>query len=98
MINNLWSILIALLINTILTTYSLISYKYLLGIGWNKFFKRLGISIGIKFFLLIFLTIIANLIVNIANIYFVLSFSIFMILQITLEIWYLVSLSKKIKE
>jgi len=97
MINNIWSIVAALLINAILTAYSIKSYKYLLGISWDKFVKRLGITIGIKFLLLFLLTLGSSLIVDIANIYFVLSFSIFMIIQIALEISFLIKMSKKLK-
>jgi len=98
MINNIWSIFAAFIINALLTAFSLTSYKYLLGVEWNKFIKRLGISIGVKFILLILLTIAASLVINIGNIYFVLSFSVFIVIQIILEIWYLVKLSKKNSE
>lgn len=98
MINKISPIIAAFLINLILTLYSLKSYSYLVGISWDKFVRRLGVTIAIKFVLLIILSLIANLMVDIANIFFVMSFSIFMIIQITIEIWYLVRLSKQVKE
>ena len=98
MTNNIYSIIAAFLINLILTSYSIKSYSYLVGINWDRFVRRLGITIAIKFVLLIIFTLIANIFVDIANIYFVMSFSIFMICQIVIEIWYLVKMSKQIKE
>lgn len=98
MTSNIYSILAAFVINLILTIYSIKSYSYLVGISWDRFVKRLGITIGIKFVLLIILSLVANLFIEIANIYFVMAFSIFMIIQITIEIWYLVKMAKQIKE
>lgn len=94
----LQSILSAFAINLLLTLYSLKSYNYLICIGWDKFIRRLGIAIAVKFVLLLILTLLASLFVQLANIYFVLSFSIFMLMQLTIEIWYLVRISKRIKE
>ncbi len=98
MTSNFYPILAAFVINLILTIYSIKSYSYLVGIPWDKFVRRLGFTIAIKFVLLIILSIIAHFLLDIANIYFVLSFSIFMMIQITIEIWYLVKMSKQIKE
>lgn len=98
MTSNFHSVLAALIINVILTIYSIKSYSYLVGIPWDKFVRRLGVTIALKFGMLIILGIIAHFLFDIANIYFVLSFSIFMMIQIAIEIWYLVKMSKQIKE
>lgn len=98
MIDKFYPVLAAFLINLVLTVYSIKSYKFIIGIGWDKFVRRLSISIGVKFVLLLILTLITNLIIDIANLYFVLSFSVFMIAQIIIEIWYLVKISKQLKE
>lgn len=98
MIDRFYPVLAAFVINLVLTIYSIQSYKFIIGVGWDKFVKRLAISIGIKFVLLLLLALITNLIIDIANLYFVLSFSVFMIIQIIIEIWYLVKISKRLKE
>lgn len=98
MTETIYPILAAAIINIILGVFSLLSYKRIIGTSWENFSRKLGWVIAIKFAMLMILTLVVAQVFHIANITFAISFTLFMVLQIMAEVFYLVKLSKEIKE